>query len=241
MTTSGDPGELASVAGELELFAEAVRWKAYVADTIRDHVRGAVLEVGAGIGGSTGSMPFESVTRWVCLEPDVGRCARIASRLERSEIPAVCEAVLGTVDDVGDEERFDTVLYLDVLEHIADDSGELERAADLLAPGGSLVVLAPAHPWLYTAFDESIGHHRRYTRPALLAVAPRGLELARLRYIDSAGLLASMANRFLLRSAMPTSRQIRFWDRTLVPVSRLTDALLLRRVGKSLVAIWKKA
>lgn len=65
------------------------------------------------------------------------------------------------------DSRFDTILYIDVLEHIADDRAELVEAARRLNPGGYLVVLSPAHQWLFTAFDAAIGHVRRYTAKSL--------------------------------------------------------------------------
>src|SRR5262249_30583866 len=132
------------------------------------------------------------------------------------------------------------ILYLDVLEHIVDDRGELARAARRLAPNGRLVVLAPAHPWLYTPFDRAIGHHRRYTRASLRALAPDGVRELLLRYLDAAGLAASLGNRLVLRSAQPTSRQIRTWDRWLVPCSRWLDRATFGRIGKSVLGVWRK-
>ena len=228
-----------SVCGELELFAEAHNWKSMVADLIRPHVRGRVLEVGAGIGGTTTRMPFEEVTSWTCLEPDAGRYELICERLDRGELPASCDAIHGTTKDVPKDGAFDTILYLDVLEHIEDDRAELMRARDLLAPGGSLIVLAPAHQWLFTPFDREVGHFRRYNRETLRAAAPPELDRVALRALDSAGLLATLGNRFLLRRSMPSPWQIRFWDSFLVPISRGLDRLTLHRLGKSLLCIWR--
>jgi hypothetical protein len=102
-------------------------------------------------------------------------------------------------------------------------------------------VLAPAHASLYTAFDRAIGHFRRYSTHALRAIAPAGLSERKLVYLDSCGALASLGNRFLLRSAMPTERQILTWDRLLVPCSRWLDPLLLHKAGKSVLAVWSAA
>lgn len=229
-----------SVSGELELFAEALNWKALVAAAIRPHVRGRVLEVGAGIGGTTTRMPFDAVTSWTCLEPDAGRFELIRERLRRGELPGTCEATHGTTEDVVDYGVFDTILYLDVLEHIEDDRAELSRARDLLAEGGALIVLAPAHQWLFTPFDREVGHYRRYGRSRLRTAAPVELREMTMRFLDAAGLLATIGNRFILRRAMPTPGQIRFWDRVLVPLSRILDSLTFHRIGKSVLAIWRR-
>jgi hypothetical protein len=101
-------------------------------------------------------------------------------------------------------------------------------------------VLAPAHSWLFTPFDAGVGHFRRYTKKTLRAAMPRNLERARLSYLDSVGLLASLANKALLRQSMPTERQIGFWDGVLVPMSRVMDKLTLHCIGKSVLGVWRK-
>ena len=101
------------------------------------------------------------------------------------------------------------------------------------------MVYAPAHQFLYSPFDERIGHFRRYDRESLLASAPPKLTRETLVYLDSAGLLASLA-QFVLRQGLPTKRQLATWDRLLVPVSRLLDPILLHRVGKSVLGVWRQ-
>jgi SAM-dependent methyltransferase len=223
---------------ELDLFANATRWKRYLRSQLRPYLRGRVLEVGAGFGGSTAELHGGAVTRWVCLEPDPQLAERLARRIEQGEIPSNCEAVLGMLETYRGSD-FDAVLYIDVLEHIREDRQELQRAARRLRPGGHLVVLSPAHPWLYTAFDRAIGHFRRYTRASLRAIAPADLRLVQLRYLDSAGLLASLGNRFLLGASQPSARQIRFWDDILVRLSTGIDPLIRYRLGKSVLAVWE--
>lgn len=194
-----------------------------------------MLEVGAGIGANTETLSSLGFRSWVCLEPDPSLAAQIP--LGGAAPP---EVIVGATGDLPPGRTFDTILYLDVLEHIEDDRNELARAERLLRPGGALIVLAPAHPFLYTPFDAAIGHYRRYTAPSLRAAAPSSLRLRRLEYLDSAGLLASLANRLWLRSATPTEAQIRLWDTLLVPCSMLIDRLTWGRLGKSVLGIWTK-
>jgi SAM-dependent methyltransferase len=157
------------------------------------------------------------------------------------EVPAFARVVCGNIRDLPAESPFETILYIDVLEHIEDDRGELEQAALRLAPGGHLVVLAPAYQTLFSDFDAAIGHHRRYSRDALIALAPPQTKLARAFYLDSVGVLLSIANRFLLRRSMPTAASIALWDRAIVPLSRLFDRLVGFNVGRSVVIVWSKA
>jgi SAM-dependent methyltransferase len=225
---------------ELELFAHATRWKAYWKRALAPWIRGDVLEVGAGIGANTPLIRDLASGAWTCLEPDARMLERARSDHERAGLAGRCEHVCGTLATIDGARRFDTIVYLDVLEHIEDDRAELVRAAARLAPGGRVVVLSPAHQGLYTEFDRAIGHFRRYDKRSLAAVEPRDLAREQLFYLDSVGLFASLANRVLLHQKQPSLAQIRTWDRLMVPCSRVLDPLLLRRVGKSIVGVWRR-
>ena len=195
----------AYVGSELDLFATATNWKAYCRGHIRPYLGQAVLEVGAGFGGTTRVHCRGTERRWVCLEPDAGLAERLGNSIRDGSLPACCTAVTGTIAEAVDLGPFDTVLYSDVMEHIADDRSEAAAAGRDSTPGGHLVVLAPAHQWLFTPFDAAIGHYRRYTRSSLRALDPPGLRLRRLVYLDVVGLTASLGNRMLLRQSMPTA------------------------------------
>ncbi len=230
----------AYVGTELDVFARATRWKTYYGSFLRPFLSGDVLEVGAGLGATTRVLCDGMARSWLCLEPDLALAAKIAESIRSGALPACCRVLAGDLASLPEEARFDAILYLDVLEHIEKDAGELARASRHLRPGGRLAVVAPAHSWLYTPFDKAIGHYRRYTRRSLADCAPPGLRREQLLTIDSAGLFLSLGNRLLLRSAHPTDAQIRFWDQVVVPISRFLDPLLLHRVGKTLVGIWRR-
>jgi SAM-dependent methyltransferase len=219
---------------ELEIFEKAVRWKRYFASHMATHIRGDVLEAGAGIGANLKAFAHLNFRCWTCLEPDCHRAERLRSSLPSQDR---YETILGTLRDLPGR-RFDAILCIDVLEHIEDDHAELRLAATHLNPGGTLIVLAPAHSWLFTSFDAAIGHFRRYSKGSLAAAAPAGLSREKLFYLDAAGLVASAANRLILKRAMPTELQIRAWDRLMVPLSRLIDPLLGYQVGKSVLGVW---
>lgn len=224
---------------ELELFSVATRWKAYWAQAIAPYLSGRVLEVGAGIGANTRhllSLAPRSI--WTAIEPDDS----LRSSLEKVAFPlgSKVRVLGGTSARLDPSERFDTILYIDVLEHIENDSGELQTVARHLAPGGHLIVLAPAHSWLMSEFDRSIGHYRRYNRRTLRAAAPKTLKPVRFFYLDAVGVMASLANRLLLRSSYPTPAQIQIWDRLIVRTSQLIDPLLGYQLGKTVIGIWRQ-
>jgi SAM-dependent methyltransferase len=238
--TSTAVADFTYIGSELELFAAARKWKSYWSRQIRPFITGDVIEVGAGIGSNTPFLDPGGHERWVCLEPDSLFIAPLTKNLKQMAGRRRYETVCGTLQTLDADQRFHTIIYIDVLEHIENDREELEIASGYLRPGGRIVVLAPAHQWLFTPFDVAIGHFRRYNRPMLRSISPAGLRLEQLIYLDSAGLTASAANLLLLRQSMPTKVQLQFWDHWIVPVSRVLDKLLLHSVGKSIVVVWRR-
>lgn len=228
------------VGDELDLFAAAVHWKAYFRRMIQPYLGASVLEVGAGLGGTTRALCQGTERRWVCLEPDPQLAARLVAEQAAGRLPGRCEVIVGTLDDQLSTDQFDSVLYMDVLEHIEGDRAELVQAARRVRPGGHLIVLSPAHQWLFTPFDRAIGHCRRYSTGSLRAVGPEGIKLVWLGYLDSVGCFASLANKLLLQQAMPTPRQIAFWDQVLVRTSTWVDPVLRYKAGKSVLGVWQR-
>ena len=231
--------EFKYVGSELDLFAAASNWKSYWSRQIQPFLRGDVLEVGAGIGSNTQFIDSGGTGRWVCLEPDPELAGQLVKKLGETKTHRTYETLCGTLDALA-ADQFDTIIYIDVLEHIENDREELCKAAAHLRRGGHLIVLSPAHQRLFTPFDAKIGHFRRYDMPMLRTITPDSLCLERMRYLDSAGLLASTANLLLLQQSMPTKAQLRFWDHWVVPVSRVLDRFFFYAVGKSIFAVWRR-
>lgn len=228
------------VGSELELFQDATVWKRYWSAQLRPYIGTSVIEVGAGLGANTAYLNDGRARRWLCIEPDRALAERIEAGVAAGRLPANVEVRCGTLASVAPGATADTIVYIDVLEHIEDDRGEVRAAARRLVPGGHLIVLAPAHQSLFSPFDAAIGHFRRYSRRSLIALAGPELQLVRAFYLDAAGLLASAANRFILKDSTPTRAQIKLWDRVLVRCSHVADALTMRRLGKTVVAVWRR-
>lgn len=229
------------VGDELQLFAAAGNWKRYWSGAIAPFVRGRVLDVGAGLGATARAFAeHPGINDWTCLEPDRRLATALRAGMAEHGLPFRTHVRCAMLADLDASECFDSVLYIDVLEHIREDGGELARAAAHVAKCGHLVVLSPAHQWLYSPFDQAIGHERRYTRKSLRASGPADLRLVRLHYLDAVGLTASLANRVLLRRAMPSAVQIAAWDRFMVPFSRRLDPLIGHRFGKTVVGVWTR-
>jgi len=229
------------VGNELELFAEAKNWKNYWAEKVAPYVKGEVLEVGAGIGGTTAVLiPKCTYTSWLSLEPDKNLAEQIKINKDIPDDKKTITILNGLITDIPKNKKFDTIIYIDVIEHIEDDRQELKLAHDRLKPEGILIVLVPAHNWLFSPFDKAVGHYRRYNKSRLKSSVPEMMKKERLFYLDSGGLIASIFNKLWLKQSIPTKIQINLWDRLIVPFSKISDVLIGFLIGKSLIGIWKK-
>jgi SAM-dependent methyltransferase len=233
-------GEIAYVGNELDLFEQATVWKKYYGRFLAPFLRGSVLEVGAGIGGTTSILCDGRQEKWLCLEPDPQLYARLENKIREGQLPSYCSSLKGTTADLSPTGQFDAILYIDVIEHIEKDLEELNRAKSMLAEKGYLIVLVPAHQFLYNEFDRAIGHYRRYNKKMLQAAAPAGVRLLTIRYLDSLGFVSSIVNKYFLKQNYPTAKQINFWDKFLVPLSKPLDLISGYVTGKTLVAVWQK-
>lgn len=234
----GVSNQIDYIGDELELFQSAVNWKNYLGSRLRPYVNRDVLEVGAGFGANISFIHRGDLTRWVSVEPDGKLCEEFLRRQANETIPKQCQLLHGTLEALPSDESFDSIIYIDVLEHIEDDMHEFDLAYRRLKVGGYLVVLCPAHGFLYSPFDRAIGHYRRYNKRMYRELSEH--RPLKMEYLDSVGMLASTANKLLLRQNYPTTKQIALWDGVFVRLSTYIDTLTLRKMGKSLLGVWSK-
>jgi len=225
---------------ELDVFTYAQVWKRYWFGQVQRFITGRFLEIGAGTGNNVPLWACSKASDITLLEPDSGLAgkAEIMCAALMNKIPF--KVVCGKALELGTMDQFDSIALIDVLEHIPDDRLEVLHIMDCLKPGGYLIVLSPAYAWLYSDFDRRIGHLRRYTRKTLRQSMPPGLIEERLRYLDSVGLLTSLANRMVLKQGLPKRNQILFWDRCLVPASAVLDRVLGYSIGRSVYGVWRR-
>ena len=207
-------------------------------DRLRRWIGRRVLEIGSGIGNLSAFLVDRE--RLVLTDTREEYLARLRARFAGRRNVSV--ARLNLPDDHGAlaGQRFDTIICLNVLEHVADDRGSLAQIRAMLAPGGRLVLLVPALPALYGTIDQALGHHRRYTRAAITSkFEGTGFRVAHIEYFNLAGVPGWwLAGRVFRRSMIPAG-SLKLYD-ALVPLFKL-ERLLPWRVGQSLIAIGEAA
>lgn len=221
------PRALAIGGRTLEVFTGTPRLNAWQFSKLASHVHGDVLEIGSGIGNFSRLIVAQAKTA-------------VLSDMEAQYIDALATAFAGdprvTVAfyDLDAEpssaiasRRFDTIVAINVVEHIRDDHALVRRLTELLRPGGKLVVYVPACPFAYGSLDRALGHYRRYTPESLAALLESaGLETPRPAYMNFFGLFGWAINGRLLRRERLSHWQLAVFER-LMSLFRLEDLVRL--------------
>jgi len=139
-----------------------------------------------------------------------------------------------------DGQKFDTVVYINVLEHIENDGAELATAYAAMKPGGHLILFVPALDWLYSDHDREIGHFRRYTKRGLASlVEEAGFTVVTAKYFDVAGIIPWYLNFVLLRNSIG-AKSVAIYDNVVVPLMRRVESAIPPPIGKNVLLIGRK-
>jgi 2-polyprenyl-3-methyl-5-hydroxy-6-metoxy-1,4-benzoquinol methylase len=222
--------ELASV---LDSLGDADNYADWIYDLCEPHLGTEVLEIGAGHGELTQRLvPGRFVTATELSK----RC--VEELHAQYDGMANVEIRHAEIDALGRDRRYDSIVLVNVLEHIADDLAALRDLRALLKPGGRVIVFAPAFDGLYSDFDRKIGHHRRYRRSQLVTVADRaGFQLVESRYVNSLGAFAWWLFARRLRQTPTQGWSVKLYDRTVVPVLRRAETRRIPRFGQSVLLV----
>jgi SAM-dependent methyltransferase len=215
----------------------APKYNRWMWDRIQPWVGRRVLEIGAGLGVMSAFLADRE--RLVVADTEPYYLERLRARFGGRANVRVAELRLPGAGLELETERLDTIVCLNVLEHIAEDVESLRIMHRLLQPAAHLVLLVPALPAVYGTLDEALGHVRRYTKTEILdKYARAGFRMAHHEYFNLAGIPGWwFTGRILRRRLIPTS-SLAVYD-ALVPLFRL-ERFLPWRVGQSLIAIGER-
>jgi glycosyltransferase involved in cell wall biosynthesis len=222
----------------LQRMARLPRYNSWLWSKVSPYIGKRVLEVGSGTGNMTRFLSTRDSVAATDINP--AYLAELRNRFEGRPHIGIYHLDLAAIDaspEVGSD--FDTVLCLNVLEHVEDDAGALRRIYDILCPQGRLLLVVPGMPSLYGEIDRAIGHYRRYERQDLQRkLEAAGFAVERLAPFNMIGALGWYVNARLLRRRAVPGVQSRLHD-LLVPLLRLEDHLSCP-LGLSLLAVARR-
>jgi SAM-dependent methyltransferase len=218
----------------LEVMSDAVRYRRYLLDLFEPHCGRTILEFGSGLGDLAEDLG--GYDRLTVTDVDPVCLRELAKRFGGRPEIEVKRADLREPDSV--EASVDSVLAVNVLEHIVDDVGALRRMADAAVPGGNVILFVPAYPSLYGPHDRAAGHVRRYVPKTLeAAVVDAGLKVEVLRPVNFLGGIAWWVAVRMGGCSSPSGGLVRLYDRLVVPLVRLMERRWHPPFGQSIICV----
>lgn len=229
------------VAIDLQTLNDAPNYRKMLYSQIKGAVGQRIVEIGSGIGNYT-EMLLTNGSVWATdIEDEYVRF--LAERFAHRENFKVGLLKLGSISPPEHRQlvefRPDTVVCLNVLEHIADDVSALKEMLSCVTVGGHVALVVPALPSLYCKLDKLYGHYRRYTKSSVaeLASQARNAKLVHCQYFNFPGIIGWWINHVLLRREALPETQTRLYDRLIVPATSTLENLLPPPLGLS-ISCW---
>lgn len=218
----------------LESMSKASWYNTWTTQIFKTYLKGDILEVGCGIG---------SFTKTLTSYGNV-----YAFDTDRTSVSLTKKAVKNAKVGFGDIEEgtyffkktFDTVVCINVLEHVKQDQKALSHMVSLLKPKGTLILLVPAHPMLFGDIDQAIGHYRRYTKKDIQTMLKKNkLKITYIRGINFLGALGWLISGKILHEVTVNEKKLKLFDKVapfILPVEKVIEP----PIGTSILAIAQK-
>jgi SAM-dependent methyltransferase len=232
------------IGKDLEAMSFAVNYHRWILGEFRPYIGKHVVEVGAGTGSFSRLLLGESPETLALVEPS-GMFKQLERNISAIETPT--EVTLhhtifrSAADEIAAGGRPDTVIYINVLEHIEDDLGELQAIHRTLAVGGHCLIFVPALQSLYGNFDREVGHFRRYAKKEIEEKCrSAGFTIVRSRYFDFAGMIPWFVKYRILRASGLSSSAVTLYDRLAVPFVKRFESIIPVPLGKNVLMVLRK-
>ena len=217
-----------------EKFDNANFHRKYCMSFVKKFIKGEVLEVGAGCGSFTTEY-IDNNLQITLTELDNKNYENLKNIfVERKNVKIIKERLSNI------NKKFDTIIYLHVLEHIKDDKAEMLEISNKLKTNGNLIIIVPRFQKLYSSLDKAVGHYRRYEID-FFKKKMFDLNLQKLISLDSMGYLLYYLNKIIFKNEeFPSELKIFIWDKIFTPITVITDFLTNYKIGKCILTVYKK-
>ena len=220
----------------LESMSSANWYNNWTISIFKSYLQGDILEVGCGIGSFTKMLvPYGNVYAFDMDKDCIEQTRQVINSKEK--------VGFGDIENgeyFFQEKLFDTITCTNVLEHIENDKKALKNMHHLLKPEGNLILLVPAHPFLYGKIDQEIGHYRRYTKKGVIDILTDiDFEVVHARKINFLGGIGWWFTGKILKETSVSEKKLQFFDKIapfILPIEEKIEPL----IGTSVLAIAKK-
>ena len=224
---------------DLEAMSFAHNYHRWIVSEFRPYLGRTVAEIGAGMGNLSQLLLETGIDKLCAFEPSANMYPLLEEKFRDTERIVTFN---GYFEETGRQYRdfFDSVVYVNVLEHIEDDRNALLFARTTLRNDGYLLIFVPALSWLFSDFDRAVGHFRRYhKRPLSDLVKTAGFRVEALKYFDIGGIIPWYVAFVLLKRGL-TKGNASLYDRWVVPPMRIAERLVTPPIGKNLLLVARK-
>ena len=218
-----------------ERFDRARIWIKYIVNQTKFYMSKNVIEIGAGCGSFARAYYRKEFNTLVLTESDNVNLYDLNKIFFQFSNVKIIRSNIKNI-----KKKFDTIIYFNVLEHIKDDTSEINNAINKLNKNGYLIILVPAHQNLYGNLDLAVGHYRRYNI-SYFAKSFKNCKIVELKFLDMAGyFLYYFNNLFFKKQTYPSKIKIFIWDKFFTPLTIILDFITFYRFGKNILCVFKK-
>ncbi len=231
-------------AATLAVISAANKFNRWMYEEIKPHLKGEILELGSGTGNISEFILKDNFTT-VLSDYNSAYTGILKKKFEQySNLKEVLSINLQKTSFEKEyaalHNQFDTIVLLNVIEHLEDDTIAVANCKYMLKQGGKLILLAPAYGFLYCNLDRNLGHYRRYTIHSLAALLEKNkMTIIEKKYFNLAGISGWLIWGKLLNKPQLQQGTMKIFN-TLVPVFRFTDQLFFKKLGLSAITTGKK-
>jgi SAM-dependent methyltransferase len=234
------------VGKDLEAMSFAENYHRWILQIFGPYLGKRLVEVGAGNGAMSELLLEHDVESLALVEPAREMFDMLEARTENfnvaTRIETYNDVFANVAAQIKENTNPDSIIYVNVLEHIEDDAAELEIIRTFLPNGGRVFIFVPALSWLYSNLDRDIGHFRRYSKKELESKCEgAGFKIVKSGYFDLFGILPWWVKYRLFKSAKLERGAVKFYDRLVVPGIKVAESALRPPIGKNIFLIAEKS
>jgi SAM-dependent methyltransferase len=231
---------------DLETMGIAKNYYRWIYELFKPYLGSRIVEVGAGTGYFSKLLLDSKPESLFLIEPSQAMYEILTAQVKQLDISVRVDTYNATFREISKQiksmQQPDSIIYINVMEHIPEDEAELSAVHQTLDKGGRVFIFVPALRWLYGDFDRRVGHCRRYTKPELEDKCRRaGFKILRANYFDLIGIIPWWLIYCVLKSTRTGGRAAGIYDRFVVPIEKKLELIAPPLIGKNLILVGEKS